>query len=541
MESFWTEKRKYAMKKCAKEAVLYLGVFLVALFCFLLFKPHAALPARGVTIQALAWIVIVAIGGFIAYLGISKRLNRRHVIVAMLVVGFLLRLTYMLYTPASLRQHDTFSKNFDGHEAYAWTLFSTGKLPTTNKYQFYHPPLNAMVQAFMMRVMNGLVKLFGFETYATSAFGYYKPEYVDAMRYFLFSSCQILSLLYSCVTCIVLLKTLKLFDFSDKTRLFLSAFIIFFPRQIHFSGALNNDPIAYMLSMSALYFALKWWKNGKRLKDILLCALFVGLGMMSKLSSATVCLPIAGIFIWEFVVMLRKKENAMPFWKMAVQYGLFLLVCAPIGLWFQVYAKIRFDQALGHVFSNLNHKLYTGDHSWFGRYVIGDFNEYFKWIFCQPFEGHYNLFNFSLRSAIFGENSYAAGEGLAATAILFAYLASAILFAGVIWSIVLCVKKRKMGEKNVLPFAGKDLLFTLLLVLSQVVSEMYFYAKMPYGCTMDFRYIMPLILGMALTIGFTDRTLTSHGGEKATTFLSVMRIVIATFLITSALFYCVCR
>ena len=71
----------------------------------------------------------------------------------------MIRLTYMLYTPVSVRQQDTYNRALTGHEAYAWIVYTTGKLPATNDYQFYHPPLNAFVQAAFMKVTNALTQL----------------------------------------------------------------------------------------------------------------------------------------------------------------------------------------------------------------------------------------------------------------------------------------------------------------------------------------------------------------------------------------------
>ena len=43
----------------------------------------------------------------------------------------------------------------------------------------------------------------------------------------------------------------------------------------------------------------------------------------------------------------------------------------------------------------------------------------------------------------------------------------------------------------------KDFIFLFLLVQSQFLPEMFFYVKMPYACTMDFRYIVPnLLIGL---------------------------------------------
>jgi 4-amino-4-deoxy-L-arabinose transferase-like glycosyltransferase len=353
-----------------------------------------------------------------------------------------------------------------------------------------------------------------------------------------------LAVFYSFVTAVTLLKIVRLFGFTEKTNLLLAVFLVLFPRHIQFAGMLNNDAISYMLATLALYYALKWWKGAKSPVHILLCSLSVGLGMMAKLSSATVCVPIAGIFIYEFIRTLLKKDDALKLWQMVLQYGAFLCICAPIGLWFQLYASIRFDQPLGFVFSNLNKKLYTGHHSLWGRFGITlDISEYLASLYCRPFEGNYNLFNYALKSSIFGEFTYNQGDAWGAVSVLFAYMGIAFLIFGGIWAVVLWWKSRK-GEDGVFrqnsPVCHKDVLFTALLIASQVLSEIYFYVKMPYGCTMDFRYIMPLIFGFALGIGLVRKVLLSAGGVRAESFTIVLDILVGGFILSSVLFYTVC-
>ena len=529
-------------RDCLKEGALYLCVFLATVFLFVIVKPFTNFYHVGAFAKTVISLVFAGCGVFIAYMGATKRLKARHILIVLLVAGYTLRVGYMLHTPASVRQQDTYSKRFNGHEAYAWSLFATGKLPTTNDYQFYHPPLNAMLQATFMKIVNGLTAGFN-NSWFPDAFAYGKPDYVDNQRYFLYSSCQILAVLYSFITAVTMVKMLKLFNFGERTYLFLSAFVIFYPRHIQFAGMLNNDGISYMLGVIAMYHALKWQKGNKHIARIVFCGLAVGLGMMAKLSSATVCAPIAGIFIYEFIRALRKQEGALTFWKTFAQYALFLAICAPIGLWFQVYAKARFDQGFGFVFSNLNKKLYTGDHSFFTRFIFPlDLSEFFGSLYCIPFEGNYYLFAYALKSSIFGEFSYWQGEGFAVASLVFAYLSVVLLAISLTWAVIRCVQTR--GEEGGLFKRAKlnfpDLLFVFLLVQSQVLSEIYFYIKMPYGCTMDFRYIMPLILGVGLLLGYTREVLAVEGGKFSTVMNRLTLISVVGFLTVSMLFYCTC-
>ena len=539
-----------------KELVFWVGTLLFTLALFLAIKPLIEAEKysirTGVVAQSLMVVVLGVCGALCAYWFATKKLTAKRVIILLFVAGYALRVGYMLYTGAATRQQDTYTKNFDGHEAYAWTIFSTGKLPTSNVYQFYHPPLNAIVQASFMHFVSWLTQILPFGEYVPSAFLYGKPDYiVDEMRWFLYSSCQVLSVLYSLVACVGMLKILKLFHFQDKTRLLVAAFVVLFPRNVQFSGMLNNDGLSFALAIFALYFALKWQKQGKKMLNILLCGLCVGLGMMTKLSSATICLPIAGIFIFEFIDTLKKRKNALDFWDMALQYCSFLLVCAPIGLWFQVYAKVRFDQPFGYVFSNLNQLLYTGDHSFFSRFILCfDLSEYFGSLWCRPFNGNYYLFNYALRSAIFGEFSYWQGEGFAVLAVVAAYAFCTVLTVSLVYILVhwrkKCTCSRSLkgaldgGRVALNVISLKDFLFVALFMASQVLSEVYFYIQMPYGCTMDFRYIMPMILALALTLGYVQKALSSVQTQTARRLDLWLTILTCIFLVSSTLFYCVC-
>ncbi len=530
-----------ALKDCLLEGGLYLAVFFLTLILFLLLKPYAGYVRTGAVAKIFMVVSIGLILAVAAYLGITKRLSKRYIVFLLLLIGYVLRVGVMLAAAASSYQHDVFTGNFDGHEAYAWTIFETGALPTTNVYQFYHPPLNAFVQAGFMRFMDGLTALLGGER-ISARFAYGMPEYLTEYRYYLYSTCQILSVTYSFIISVVSVKMLKMFKFSDKIYLLLAAFVILFPRNIQFATSLNNDALSYLGATCALFFALRWWKK-KSLCYILPCAISIGLGMMSKLSSATVAFPIAGIFIYEFARTLLKKEDSLKLWKMILQYGLFLLICAPLGLWFQVYAKIRFDQPFGYVFSNLNSKLYTGDHSLFSRFLFTfDISEYFGSIFCRPFDCHYNLFAYALRSSIFGEFSYAQGEGFAILSLMFAYMGVMLLFIGLIFCFVRFHKEQRktyslLPQGNVVSY--KEFLFVFLLVQSQALSEIFFYAKMPYACTMDFRYIMPMIFGIALTFGFAQKSLAASKDTFALKINELLNIALVGFLVSASLFYCI--
>ena len=168
-----------------------------------------------------------------------------------------------------------------------------------------------------------------------------------------------------------------------------------------------------------------------------------------------------------------------------------------------------------------------------------DANELFGSLYCKSFD-NYNIFHFCLRSSIFGEQSYKQGEIFAVASVLFAYAVCILLFIAIVWCVIRYFKSKKQqdGLYAKAPVSFKDLLFVFLLVQSQVLSQIYFNISMPYGCTMDFRYIMPLILGLALTMGCTQKCLVEDNGKASIVLHRLLAIATAGFLIASMLFYC---
>ena len=146
-----------------------------------------------------------------------------------------------------------------------------------------------------------------------------------------------------------------------------------------------------------------------------------------------------------------------------------------------------------------------------------------------------------MRIAIFGEFSYWQGEGFAFVAIVFAFISVLCLLAGQIRCLVLCIKNRKNQEAQTdKRRVWEEVGFVGLFLLSQIGAFLFFNIKMPYGCTMDYRYIMPTSLALALAAGLVRDRLIKSGDGISVVVSRCMTISTGVFLIASALFYCVC-
>ena len=435
-----------------------------------------------------------------------------------------MELNYMLITPYNYRQHDVFSHTIAGHEGYALTIFKTGQMPTKVDqtghldYQFYHPPFNAFMQSLMMHISIPFMKLYnlisgsnyydvdqmksftmeGFENayqylensnhnpnvnpYASvelwnEAYNYTKPVHL------LYQTSEILSTFYMNVALYFAIKIVYKLKVKDIYKIFAALFVALFPALFILAGQENNDPLCIMNCFIVIYFTVCWWENHSYFNAAMI-GLFGGLAMFAKLSGALIVVPAIVAFAIVLIQSIIKKEK---FIYILIQGAMIGLIIAPLGLWFHIYAKVKFDQPFGFVFSNLNSKLYVGDYSFFARFInIFDFKDMSITLWGNTFI-NYNLPNFLIKSALFGEYSFMNSDGLAIISLLLNYV---FVYASLVLMIFYFI------------YSGKEHLEIKIiggvLIVSQLLAQLYFNIKMPYGCTMDFRYIVPIILGFMI-------------------------------------------
>ena len=507
-------------------AVLF-GVFVFVFASYFIFKPlyfRRVASTDGVIPRIFIYIclTVVILTGVI--LKIKNKLTIEIILFLIFLIGMLMELNYMLITPYNYRQHDVFSHTIAGHEGYALTIFKTGQMP--NKvdqtghldYQFYHPPFNAFMQSLMMHISIPFMKLYnllsgsnyydvdqmknftmeGFENayqylensnhnpnvnqYASvelwnEAYNYTKPVHL------LYQTSEILSTFYMNVALYFAIKIVYKLKVKDIHKIFAALFVALFPALFILAGQENNDPLCIMNCFIVIYFTVCWWENHSYFNAVMI-GLFGGLAMFAKLSGALIVVPAIVAFAIVLIQSIIKKEK---FIYILIQGAMIGLIIAPLGLWFHIYAKVKFDQPFGFVFSNLNSKLYVGDYSFFARFInIFDFKDMSITLWGNTFI-NYNLPNFLIKSALFGEYSFMNSDGLAIISLLLNYV---FVYASLVLMIFYFI------------YSGKEHLEIKIiggvLIVSQLLAQLYFNIKMPYGCTMDFRYIVPIILGFMI-------------------------------------------
>ena len=545
-------------------AVLF-GAFIFVFASYFIFKP-LYFKTEGSTDGIVPRIFIYICLAIVILVGVLLKLKNKLSIETLLflifILGMLMELNYMLITPYNYRQHDVFSYNIAGHEGYALTIFKTGHMPTQVDetghldYQFYHPPFNAFMQSLMMHISMPFMRLYNLITgsnyYDINQMNNFTLEgFEKACRYLdnsnnnpainqtanvelwneaynyahpvhlLYQTSEILSTFYINVALYFAIKIVYKLKVQNIYKVVGALFVALFPALFILAGQENNDPLCIMNCFIVIYFTVCWWENHSYFNAIMI-GLFGGLAMFAKLSGALVVVPAIVAFAFVLIQNIIKKEK---FTFTLIQGAIIGLIMAPLGLWFHIYAKVRFDQPFGFVFSNLNPNLYVGDYSFFARFInIFDFKDMFTSVWGNTFV-NYNLPNFLIKSALFGEYSFMFSDALAVISLVLNYI---FVYASLILIIIYFISSGK-EHLEIKIIAG-------VLILSQLLAQLYFNIKMPYGCTMDFRYIVPIILGfMILNALAFDKFNKEKGWTKY--FATTVMIISICLSASISLFY----
>ena len=281
---------------------------------------------NGIAFAIFGFSVVIAVA---VYLGINKKLTTQNIIILLFAAGFVIRLNYILGTYLTntrrVRQHDLYKFGGEkGHSAYIEHFYNNGftmpDFDPTTKAQFYHPPLHHFLSALWMRLLTT-----------------FNMSYDRAI-----SSLQFLTLFYSMCFLVVAERTLDKLKLRGLGKIIPLAIITFHPTFIIFSGSVNNDNLSTLFTLLAFYAALAWEKE-PIMKNIMLIAVSVGLGMSTKLSVALITPAIAIIFLDK---VIYNGKNFVSYFK---QFVAFAFVCLPLGLWFYVRNSVKFDVPITYV------------------------------------------------------------------------------------------------------------------------------------------------------------------------------------------------
>lgn len=449
--------------------------------------------------------VVLTIAGFAVY-SMKKGFSWKLAVQIGIVIGFIMRIGYMLYTPLTVRSHDLGDITTDGygHAAYILKLLVNHRLPESNWVQFYHPPLFHFLAACMCSLINGIMKYTYFE------------EVLEAAK------------IVSCVAslwCLMLMpKICNELKMSERAKVLATFIIAVFPDCFLIGARVNNDSLVIFFMMLAVLYTLKWFKDQSWFNTMVLGLAF-GLGMMTKSSCGTIALFTGPIMLYIFIKRIREKNWVGIFGKLCS----FAAIAFPLGLWYTIRNYILFDQPFGYVVDiGKESQIYTGDISVFERFIQFPVAKLMNPVYAYPWED-WNISMYVIKSSIFGEFVYDITEWIPKALVL-------INFGMILLSLFAMIYLVVKIKENVMLRFGMPLLW--LLVYG---SFLYFNYQYPYGCTMDYRYIVPTVFTGAIFIGTVfEHSCTSKSG-KAVAYRVVSIGLLVLFALLSILMYCLIK
>lgn len=422
-------------------------------------------------------------GGWLAVIALyftfdTERLKEQKNSLLIILLGFVMKVHYILITSVYTRQHDVY--HFDGpsgHAAYIDYFLNNHHMPDfdpRNIWQFVHPPLHHIISAIWIYASENIFMV-----------GH------DQAR----ESLQVLTLFYSMCIIISAYKILRFFGLKGKALYIPLMIVSFHPAFILFSGSINNDVLSVALVMGAIVSTLEWQKD-PTLKNILKIALCIGLAMMTKIAAATIAPPVAVVFLMVFMKNFKQKGEVL-----FGQFCAFGIVCIPLGLWFGIRNYIKWELPLTYV-SKMSEdcEQYIGATPFLKRITyFGDLKT--PYVQFGSFDDDRNIIGINdrnplvtlLKNSCFGEyiqkDSYICSMGDIIAHIFFwvNVLIAFVAFAYMIWS---CIRRPDMPK---LFIAG----FHMLMILSFYKTA----ADYPFVCTMNFRYITPTAITGAVFLG----------------------------------------
>lgn len=429
--------------------------------------------------------LFVAYTGLLFYLKLSDRLNEDGIVYMIILLGVLLRCGYVLLSGLYDRQHDAgaytgMGTEFvnPGHIGYIEYIYKFHKLPDLNPYElfaYYHPPLHHIISFLWLQlnILLGVAEDLAFE------------------------NLQILPLFYSCLCMIVTWKILKVLEIEEKGLYIGLAFMAFHPATIIMAGSVNNDMLTILFMCLTILESLKWIQN-KNLSGLVKLALCIGFGMITKLNSAVLAIPLAIIFLMHFisVIRLRKKNHLFTWLK---NYCIFAVIVAPIGLCWIVRNLIRFGEKPGVPVPGETSPMYTALYSLWERLGIPAFSD---WNFAFPFHpisarACNNTWVIMFHTSLFAEE-YPANLSDVLLILCQITFVLAVVF-GVITALLLVAVSfhKNTGRENSI--------FLLTGYIVMLISFAAFVIIYPYTCSSDFRYVAICLVYISIALGLGNK------------------------------------
>lgn len=460
-------------------------------------------------------IMLVCIAGSILasiVYGIVKKFTWKEAVTLLIAIGLIMRIGYMLYTTIAVRYHDIgyLSLEGSGHAGYILYILRNHQLPPTNNFQFYHPPLFHFLAALMCGMLEQVV------------------HFVDDGQ--VLEAGKVISCVASCWSLLLVPNICNHLKMNQRATCIAVAIVALFPNCYLLAGRLNNDSLSVYFLILAVLYTIKWYQEQTWTNTIVL-AFAIGLGMMTKLSVGTMAFftgPIMLIILYRKII---EKNWQGLFAKLAAFGGLVF----PLGLWHSIHHYIVFKQPFGYVLPiSKDAEIYKGYVSPIKRFLDFTLSNLFEPLYCHP-QKDYNINEYIIQCSVFGEFEYNMQEFLPKVVAEFiprALVGINIIMVGI--SLYAMYDILVNGKKlNCMLRFGIPALWGIVYVF-----YIHFNIQYPFGCTMDYRYIVPTAFTGAICIGALYDRLREKDTWKAKIARTVVIASTSIFCIFSILMYC---
>lgn len=537
---FFSKKWHYAITVPGLLVLLYALYFL---FCFRGATYDTAIAGyqlfglrNDTCFTVLQWLGVLAVVLLLVYilLEIAFGMMKKEKLVRVIFVLSCICLVcygYTMSVQAFGQRYDMLPFEDRGHWAIISELYLTGKVPAAKMdNQYYHPKLFHIVMYAFMK-FNSLFIHLGNDVAreVTISGNLYQWTVTD---YQLMEMNRIFMAYIGIWTLVALKRIMKLILKGGTKYAVGTSFLLMIPGLWYIPFYGNNDSLSFFFSLFALYFALLFYQKGKWY-SLILSALSIGLGMMTKTNAVLVAIPIAALFALKLLSCIKEKERKA-LGHFFLQMGVFALIVFPLGLWCPIYYKTIYGIPFGYVLENepgnvwwINQDFYNP----FQRFIAFPALDLFRYPYVsmrRPIgeNGYYdsygtidyNVWTGYVKSLCFyGQTSptwlFRSGGSFAPLQLLwlmhmhfYYYFLILIFVIAIVASLFFLIRKivitiKEKGKRFSIWLENEVPILLIVISLTYIVGYIYFNWRYPFGVTQHSRYALVLLVPVFSSLG----------------------------------------
>ena len=477
--------------------------------------------SRNVIIYGCTFIILIVWLILILLHSLGKvKLTEEKAVFAIIFSAMLLHCCYVILSGLYERQHDegvytgiASSQINPGHIGYIEYIYKFHKLPDMNPYQlfsYYHPPLHYAISAIWLIVLTSLGM----------------PEDLA------FENLQILPLFYSGLSMLITYLIIKKIGSKGRGLYVGLLLAAFHPALTIMSGSINNDMLSTLLLACCILSTLCFIRE-KSLKNLILIALSIAFGMLCKINTAVIALPVGLIFLLDFISVVRTGEKKAIISNIK-NYILFGIISAIIGLSWIVRNFILFHEKPGIASSTETSVMYTGDYGLWARLGIPSFADWHFEFPFHPLSGDviHNIWIIMFQTSLFAEEY---PETLTGSPLFLCRIAYVIAIITAVCSMIIFLFTQYKKYRESVWESKLESVFLITGYMTFVSAFAAFSLKYPYTCSSDFRYIVICLVFIA--VGLSDSTKEAAHNKLFGILSKIVRVTVCVTMMLTTIIY----